>query len=339
LSEQPSDQGRSERRRLAGRRLTDRQALILELIAEGLENKHIAHRLGLSEQAIKEQVSTLLDRLAVGNRAALAEAATRLRIVGTMELEPEWLTYVYQQSPVMSAIVRGSDHVFVTANVAYRAAAGDRDILGRSFREVFPAYVDLLDDVRASGRPLLLHEFRGRWSRGGADEDDAYCDVALQPLPDVGGVAGISIAVVDVTDEVRARQTLAELSAEQLATFDLVPSGIVVLDRRGQVVKVNRAAQSLLGAGPFARVSSESAKPYRLRDAATGRELPRVEEALARALAGEPFRDLRLRMYLPARQRDADVRIDAEPLRAADGSVRGVVAAVSEVAEALSTTG
>ncbi|HEV8229387.1 MAG TPA: PAS domain-containing protein [Candidatus Limnocylindria bacterium] len=339
MKDRASDRPERERRRQAGRRLTDRQALILELIAEGLENKQIAHRLGLSEQAIKEQVSTLLDRLAVGNRAALAEAATRLRIVGTMELDPEWLSYVYQQSPVMSAIVRGPDHVFVAANVAYRAAAGDRDILGLPYRDVFPAHVKLLDDVRASGRALLLHEFRGRWSRGGADEDDASCDVSLQPLPDVGGVAGISIALIDVTDVVRARQTLAELSAEQLATFDLVPSGIVVLDRRGQVVKVNRAAQSLLGPGPFARVSSETAKPYRLRDAATGRELAGVEEALTRVFAGEPLRDLRLRMYLPAGGRDADVRIDAEPLRAADGSVRGVVATVTEVAEALRPAG
>jgi len=32
----------TERRRVRGRRLTDKQALVLELVAEGLENREIA---------------------------------------------------------------------------------------------------------------------------------------------------------------------------------------------------------------------------------------------------------------------------------------------------------
>jgi PAS domain S-box-containing protein len=329
---QPPEASDGERRRVRGRRLTDRQSVVLDLVAEGLENKEIAHRIGLSEQAVKEHVSTLLHRLAVRNRASLAEIATQLRIVGTTDLEPEWLEYVFQRSPVMKAIVRGPDHVFVAANDAYRKASGDREIVGRPFREVFPEGASsVLDEVYESGRPQVHHDFRGRW--GIEKEPNRYAEVSLQPLPGPGGVAGISILAVDVTDAVRAREELAELSAEQLAMFDLVPSGIVVLDRRGAVVKVNRAAQALLGRGPFADVSSESARRYRLRDDATGRELPSIEDTLARAFAGEAFRDLRLRMFLPALGRDASVRIDAEPLRAADGSVRGVIAAITEVVE------
>jgi DNA-binding CsgD family transcriptional regulator len=114
----------AERRRVRGRRLTDKQALVLELVAEGLENKEIAHRMGLSEQAVKEHVSALLHRLAVGNRAALAEIATELKIAGTMDLRPEWLSYLYHQSPVASAVVRGPEHVFVSANDAYRRTVG-----------------------------------------------------------------------------------------------------------------------------------------------------------------------------------------------------------------------
>src|SRR6185295_18338458 len=103
-----SDNGpEAERRRVRGRRLTDKQALVLELVSEGLENKEIGHRMGLSEQAVKEHVSALLHRLAVRNRAALAEIATQLKIIGTTDLDPEWLGYIYQQSPVASAVVRG----------------------------------------------------------------------------------------------------------------------------------------------------------------------------------------------------------------------------------------
>jgi PAS domain S-box-containing protein len=324
----------SDRRQVRGRRLTDKQTLVLELVAEGLENKEIAHRMGLSEQAVKEHVSALLHRLAVRNRAALAEIATELKIAGTTELEPQWLTYIYQQSNVMSAVVRGPDHIFVSANDAFRRGAGTSQIIGRPFIEVFPANpqaLPLFDEVLATGQPKVIHEIVGRWLRGDSLED-GYADVALQPLP--GTESGIGISVVDVTEQVLARQSLAQLSAEQLALLDVVPNGIVVIDRTGAVVKVNRAAQTLLGSGPFKDVSSESAKRYRLRDAVTGRDLPAVEQALARALDGEALRDLRIRMFLPALGRDASVRIDAEPLRAADGTVRAVVAAIAEVAEA-----
>lgn len=299
-----------ERRRVRGRRLTDKQTVVLELVAEGLENKEIAHRIGLSEQAVKEHVSALLHRLAVRNRAALAEIATELKIAGTMDLRPEWLSYLYQQSPVASAVVRGPEHIFVSANDAYRRTTGVGEIVGRSLRDVFPTVsartLALLDEVIATGEPKVIHEMPGHF-RGGARED-GYADVVFQPLP--GAEAGLIISGVDVTDQVRARQSLAEPSPEQLALLDLVPSAIVVLDHRGAVAKVNRAAQTLLGDEPFKDV-----------------------DALAPALAGEAIRDLRIRIFLPARGRDVSVRIDAEPLRAPDGAVRAVVAAVTEVVE------
>ena len=331
-SELSNNAPEAERRRVRGRRLTDKQALVLELVSEGLENKEIGHRMGLSEQAVKEHVSTLLHRLAVRNRAALAEIATELKIIGTSDLDPEWLNYIFKRSPVMTAIVRGPDHVFVAVNAAYADASGaTEELIGRSFRDVFPAgAIKVLDEVYATGKAQLLHNFRGRWGRQ-PDEDDGYAEVTLQPLPGPEGVAGISILAVDMTDAVRARQQLAELSEEELALLDLVPSAIIVLDRRGAIVKVNRAAKALLGDGPFAAVNSESAQRYQVRDADTGGELLSVDEALVRALAGETFRDLRIRMFLPARGREASLRIDAEPLRGPHGAVRAVVAALTEL--------
>lgn len=300
----------TERRRFRGRRLTDRQTLVLELVAEGLENKEIGQRMGLSEQAVKEHVSALLRRLAVRNRAALAEIATELKIAGTMDLRPEWLSFIYQQSPVASAVVRGREHVFVSANDAYRRTANATEIVGRSLIDVFPAVsartLALLDEVLATGQPKVIHEMPGHFR--GSTKEEGYADVVFQPLP--GAEAGIIISGVDVTEQVRARQSLAELSSQRLALLDLVPSAIVVLDHLGAVAKVNRAAQTLLGDAPFKEI-----------------------DALAPALAGEAIRDLRIQVFLPARGRDASIRIDAEPLRAADGAVCAVVASLAEVVE------
>jgi DNA-binding NarL/FixJ family response regulator len=50
------------------RQLTMRQSEILRLVAEGMTNKEIAHRLGLSEQTIANHVKAILQRLDVHRR-------------------------------------------------------------------------------------------------------------------------------------------------------------------------------------------------------------------------------------------------------------------------------
>jgi DNA-binding CsgD family transcriptional regulator len=58
--------------------LTSRQSEVLRLVRLGHSNKEIAARLGISEQAAKAQVSKLLRRFRVHNRAALVAMADRL---------------------------------------------------------------------------------------------------------------------------------------------------------------------------------------------------------------------------------------------------------------------
>src|SRR5512132_349681 len=120
-----------ERRRVRGRRLTDRQAAIMELVASGLENKEIGHRLGISEQAVKEHVSNLLRLLEAPNRAALADAAATMRVVGSADVPPEWLGRVFLHAPMLAALHEGPEHRFIAVNEAYRKAAGPRDLVGR----------------------------------------------------------------------------------------------------------------------------------------------------------------------------------------------------------------
>lgn len=57
--------------------LTARQRQVLRLLPEGHTNKEIAQRLGISEQAAKVQISKLLRKFGVHNRAALAAIATQ----------------------------------------------------------------------------------------------------------------------------------------------------------------------------------------------------------------------------------------------------------------------
>src|SRR5713226_8693782 len=102
-----------ERRNTRGRRLTDRQTAVLELVATGLGNKEIGHELGISEQAVKEHVSNLLRLLAAPNRAALGDAAATLRMVGTTDVAPEWLGLLFLRAPLMIALLEGPEHRFI----------------------------------------------------------------------------------------------------------------------------------------------------------------------------------------------------------------------------------
>lgn len=51
--------------------LTKREREVLDLILDGLQNKEVAHRLGLSEGTVRNHVSRIFDILGVHNRTAL----------------------------------------------------------------------------------------------------------------------------------------------------------------------------------------------------------------------------------------------------------------------------
>jgi DNA-binding NarL/FixJ family response regulator len=61
--------------------LTARETEVLRMIAEGLANKEIAHRLGISEHTVKFHVSALLGKLGAGSRAEAISAGIRQGVI------------------------------------------------------------------------------------------------------------------------------------------------------------------------------------------------------------------------------------------------------------------
>lgn len=59
-----------------GALLTPRELEVIELVAEGLSNKHVARRLNLQEKTIKHHMTRVLFKLGASNRT---EAALRWR--------------------------------------------------------------------------------------------------------------------------------------------------------------------------------------------------------------------------------------------------------------------
>ena len=65
-----------------GRKVTERETEILQLVVEGLGNKEIAHRLSISESTVRNHLHNILDKLHLQNRVQLAMYASRQGIVG-----------------------------------------------------------------------------------------------------------------------------------------------------------------------------------------------------------------------------------------------------------------
>lgn len=73
--------GALEPRTGQGQDLSEQDLTIVRLVAEGLTNKEIASRVYLSAAAVKDHIRTIMDRLNVRRRAALAAVAVRRNLV------------------------------------------------------------------------------------------------------------------------------------------------------------------------------------------------------------------------------------------------------------------
>jgi NarL family two-component system response regulator YdfI len=61
--------------------LTPRELDVLELVAEGLSNKAIAARLGISDQTVKFHVASICGKLGVANRTEAVRRALRRGLI------------------------------------------------------------------------------------------------------------------------------------------------------------------------------------------------------------------------------------------------------------------
>jgi DNA-binding CsgD family transcriptional regulator len=292
--------------------LTQRESDVLVRVQRGLQNKTIAFELGMAEQSVKEYVSVLLRKFEVSNRTALAAAASRLEITGQLGMDRTWLPQFFRGAEPQICVTRGPELRFEAVSDSFRQAVGNRPLIGRTMREAFPELEgqtiwERVERVYATGCAEIEHEAVRFWDRGNGIER-RLVDLVIQPLRDEdGAVNGVMSFGVDVTDLVGPDDGAELVREEFAAVLDLVPSGVVIADETGQIVKMNAAAERI------ARSAVDPARP--LSRALRGEVVAEEVDAL---IGGDPARPVR-------------VRATAQPLHAADGQIRGAIAVLTEL--------
>ncbi|MBW3130891.1 PAS domain-containing protein [Hymenobacter profundi] len=273
----------------------------------------------------RQQVDTLQAEM-------LAAAQQRAR-------ERENLYQIFEQTPAVICVLRGSEHRFEYFNSAYQKLFPGRNMHGRTIAETQPeavaqGFVELLDQVYQTGEtffghavPLSIEDLETQ------EIQTIYFNFTYQAYYEAGQTVGISVFAYDVTSQVLARQQRDAQQAELQRIFEQAPMAIAIL--RGAELRVelaNSAVGDIWGRSPAEVVG----RPYFEAMPETAGQ--GFEEILAGVLqTGEPFLITEAPVQLPRQQnREAltsYVNFVFQPLYNAQRQTTGIVAVGIEVTE------
>ena len=185
------------------------------------------------------------------------------------------LAYLFAHAPSFVAVLRGPRHVFEFANPPYLELIGGRAVSGKPVRAALPeiegqGYFEQLDEVFRTGRPHAGRGVRVLLRRESGREDERFLDFVYQPMfdPD-GGVSGVFVHGVDVTEHKRAEDR-ARASEERYRTlFTSIDEGFcvaeVLFDALGRGVdhrhvEVNPSFEKLTGIPVEAALSGRTVR-------------------------------------------------------------------------------
>jgi signal transduction histidine kinase len=132
------------------------------------------------------------------------------------ELKHLSLDDVIAQAPALICVMRGPNHVIDWVSRLYHQAIAGRNVIGQPVRQAFPdapaERMEALDQAYASGTAVTFKEVTESVTTD-AGVEQRYFDVTVQPLKNRrASVYGLMSHAVDVTDQVRIKQELAELA-------------------------------------------------------------------------------------------------------------------------------
>lgn len=243
---------------------------------------------------------------------------------------PAPLDALVEAVPLAIAIF-DADLRLVRANARYLELTGlDAErIRDCSAYDAFPnALADLAEQVDAVAAGTQAVHIRVPFQLGG---EERLVEATLAPmrLGDQGHAGGLLFAAADVTERERLREQLAGSIAELESIFDVIPDSVRVVDLAGRTIRSNSQAQQEHESARAATLHElwQLDRPRRL----DGASLFVHEHPTALALKGERVRGETLRVRRGTAT--AVVEVNANPLAAPNGVVRGAVTVERDVTE------
>ena len=170
------------------------------------------------------------------------------------EEEVGGLRRLVDQAPGFISVLRGPEHTFEFVNNTYRRLFGERDYVGRTFRDVFPdladqGVYDRLDQVFAAGERFVARRLSVLLSTPDAPREEYFLDFLYEPLTDrAGRVTGIFCEGFDVTEGTLAERALREQTQALEALNGIAATTLAETDPERIIQSVTDAGVALSGA-------------------------------------------------------------------------------------------
>ena len=259
------------------------------------------------------------------------------------ERQAAQLNAVFESTHVQIALL-DHDLNFVMANSAYTAASGHsrEELIGHNHFALFPNEENqaIFARVRDTGEPYQAtekpFEYADQPWRG-----VTYWNWTLVPVRGPSDrVEGLVFSLLEVTEQVRARQEVEALVAETRrgaaeidAAIASVPDGLVIYDSAGHVQRMNAGAETCLGlrANGVPATIQQLVTDLRI-ETPDGRPLPDEETPFFRALGGETIGG-QIVVIHPAPERALWTSLSAAPILGGDGTLWGAVASLTDITD------
>jgi signal transduction histidine kinase len=178
----------------------------------------------------------------------------------TLIFERNQLETIFRMSPAAMVLWSGPNFVFEKVNPHYQAIFPDRVLLGKPFLEACPEFEgqpfqELLTQVLETGEPFIGREILARHADfQGGPMVDHYYDLTYMRVNDSDGKPyGVYNHAIDVTDKVRARETIQNQNLWLEEVLNRLPIGLIMAEPDTANYRfTNQIARQMLGQDPRA---------------------------------------------------------------------------------------
>ncbi len=180
--------------------------------------------------------------------------AVRVVTRATQSAEIGHLTGLLMDSPAFVCSLRGPNHIVELANKKFLAMNGGRDIIGKPLRESVPEaegqdYFATLERVYASGESFAADEMPVLLKNGtDGSYNKCFVNFVYQAIRNTKDeITGVFIHGIDVTDQVRARETTREKENWLRLMTNTLPQIVWIARPDGFVESANQQGLDYIG--------------------------------------------------------------------------------------------